>query len=83
MPADSACELEGQAIRMGERVKVDDCRICFCRGSEALCDIRSCPTLSCENPVKIEGECCETCTYYMNNLLISDLTNVYSPFIYG
>ena len=55
------CQAGDITIQAGERVQVDDCKICFCRGTETLCDIRSCPPPSCENPVKIDGECCEVC----------------------
>ena len=55
------CQAGNITIHEGERVQVDDCRICFCRGTQTLCDIRSCPPPSCENPVKIDGECCEVC----------------------
>ena len=65
-------EIRGHIIRTGERVQVDDCHICFCRGSEIRCDIQSCSPTSCQNPVKFYGECCETCKYFMTSDLRGD-----------
>lgn len=50
-----------QGLRVHEEQwKEDDCTFCQCVDGEPHCTAMACK-LSCQNPVKIPGECCPFC----------------------
>ncbi|ESO94460.1 hypothetical protein LOTGIDRAFT_161152 [Lottia gigantea] len=46
----------------GEKWNMEGCKICLCNRGKIVCMEQTCPKLSCESPVKIEGQCCPVCS---------------------
>ena len=40
---------------------VDECTTCECDNSTVRCAIKSCGQIWCDDPIKLEGLCCEVC----------------------
>ncbi|XP_071823318.1 uncharacterized protein [Apostichopus japonicus] len=59
------CVFRGDLKLNNDQWTIDSCTLCTCRNGTTDCDIISCGTAKCTNPVKITGECCPLCPYTM------------------
>ena len=57
------CSYRGTAILHGESLLIDECTTCYCDNSTVKCDITACAHTWCDEPLKLEGQCCEPCPY--------------------
>ncbi|XP_065805514.1 thrombospondin-2-like isoform X1 [Labrus bergylta] len=55
------CVQDGRVYDHGDDWEVDSCTFCTCQGGKAVCQLMSCPPVSCINPSFNEGECCPVC----------------------
>ncbi|XP_078452226.1 cysteine-rich motor neuron 1 protein isoform X1 [Lampetra fluviatilis] len=60
-PFSTGCSFDGRLYGDGERWALDSCTHCFCVGSQTLCAMDDCPTLTCAQPLFLEGLCCPLC----------------------
>ena len=60
---EAGCDYRGDYIAPGQARKVDPCTTCHCNGNSVSCTTETCPALFCARHEKVEGECCESCTY--------------------
>ncbi|XP_030641382.1 cysteine-rich motor neuron 1 protein [Chanos chanos] len=58
--AEASCWVNQKLRRHEEQWKEDDCTFCQCVAGETHCTAMACKQ-SCQNPVKIPGECCPFC----------------------
>ncbi|XP_002126921.2 kielin/chordin-like protein [Ciona intestinalis] len=59
---DKVCQAaDGRRFTEGAEWYLDDCTYCECKQGRALCSVEDCEYKSCENPVKVPGECCPIC----------------------
>lgn len=56
----ASCWVNNKLRAHEEQWKEDDCTFCQCVDSEPHCTAMACKQ-SCQNPVKIPGECCPFC----------------------
>ncbi|PIK51691.1 hypothetical protein BSL78_11411 [Apostichopus japonicus] len=69
------CVFRGDLKLNNDQWTIDSCTLCTCRNGTTDCDIISCGTAKCANPVKIPGECCPLCPYTME---LYDLFNQFT-----
>lgn len=55
------CVNDGIAFNHGSRWSKSDCSSCRCNDGEINCFTQKCPTVSCENPAHLKGQCCPVC----------------------
>lgn len=58
------CKDDGRIYRNDESwipSKNSTCRTCSCKNGNVICHRVICPKLSCNNQVRVDGECCPTC----------------------
>ncbi len=52
---------DGTEYKHGETWQPGDCTTCECLEGTVTCEDKLCPEPACENPVKVDGECCPQC----------------------
>lgn len=54
---------DGKIYKQGEVIRNEPCVRCYCPigGGEPVCDVTSCPSTQCVDPVKVKGVCCPVC----------------------
>ncbi|XP_071823315.1 uncharacterized protein [Apostichopus japonicus] len=57
------CVFRGELKLHNDKWHIGTCTMCICNNGTMDCDIISCVTAKCSNPVKIDGECCPLCHY--------------------
>lgn len=74
----ASCWVNNKLRAHEEQWKEDDCTFCQCVNSEPHCTAMACKQ-SCQNPVKIPGECCPFCEGMDCLLLLVPLHVLWSP----
>ncbi|XP_022082453.1 zonadhesin-like [Acanthaster planci] len=70
----------GQKMRHGESWRRSPCKVCTCDNGKVRCDKETCPTLSCDQPLKREpDECCRKCPPDPDNACSDEQGNTYMP----
>lgn len=67
------CVFRGEIEEHGSSWTIDPCTICNCKNGTTDCDIVTCPSPRCPDPVTIPGECCPLCPYTMEFFALFNL----------
>ncbi|XP_078000494.1 kielin/chordin-like protein [Glandiceps talaboti] len=73
-PVCLGCTYEGIDYNDGELFTPpsDDCNRCQCLVGNVICTSVTCPRLDCQNPLTINGECCQRCPGCVHNGQVYD-----------
>ena len=63
------CNYKDTIVADGAFLVVDNCTTVYCEGDNLRYESKNCRSTVCEDPVKIEGECCEFCPYCKYTLI--------------
>ncbi|XP_038068738.1 zonadhesin-like isoform X3 [Patiria miniata] len=56
-----SCRAGNQKYKNGDVWNPTDCSQCTCSDGDIFCSKDTCPRVTCDNPVKVKGECCKKC----------------------
>ncbi|XP_050402018.1 peroxidasin homolog, partial [Patella vulgata] len=55
-------DFDKQIRNNNEKWNMNECKICICKRGKIECMSETCPQVSCQSPIKMEGKCCPVCS---------------------